>query len=383
MIEFNIYIALIIVKTTLLLYFGLHLLIKSVPERLKNSVFDTVRKLISAAFLIVAINTIGFPLMDFGHIAPKYNITFNLSCYYIVSWIFALSFTYLISKKSNYRHPKLKWIVLSWFIYPIPMLATINFNIEPEVINIIQIISATLLFATVIGQTLYVFTRYKNAVRQGENYYSEDINININWIVKSMYLIVSIGILSCLIAFAIYTSKLIITIYFILVTGVFVYIFESLVTFMITFYKIVLDNKEEQTILIPEIEERATLPQNIISTLDQNIERWVEQKGYCRQKITIQTIALELNTNRAYLSNYINTRYQCTFKTWVSKLRIEEAKILLSDKDNRGTITTVAEIVGFISLTSFTHSFKNIVGIPPKRWLEELDEEKEDSQELS
>ena len=76
-----------------------------------------------------------------------------------------------------------------------------------------------------------------------------------------------------------------------------------------------------------------------------------------------------LSTNRTYLSQYINTRYGCSFNTWLTQLRLTEAKRLLASSPTL-PIDSIAKMTGFASKSHFINSFKASERITPGKWRE-------------
>ncbi len=106
-----------------------------------------------------------------------------------------------------------------------------------------------------------------------------------------------------------------------------------------------------------------------VQQIETRLAKWLDAKGYCSNEVTIQSLATELYTNRTYLSAYINALYGCTFKVWVTHLRIDEAKRMLCDS-TAYTVAAISESVGFSSTTSFIHVFKKYESISPAQWRE-------------
>lgn len=113
----------------------------------------------------------------------------------------------------------------------------------------------------------------------------------------------------------------------------------------------------------------ATLSDAMQCRIESNLTKWLGSKCYCNKEITIQSVAGEIHTNRTYLSLYINSVYGCSFKMWITKLRLDEAKRLLCDTDEV-SIAAIANQVGFSSTTSFIHVFKRRESLPPAMWRE-------------
>lgn len=89
-------------------------------------------------------------------------------------------------------------------------------------------------------------------------------------------------------------------------------------------------------------------------------------KIYRDQKISIEELSSKLNTNRTYLSNIINSYFNCNFKTIINRHRISEARRLLINPGYQNyTIEAIAEEVGFASKSAFNLVFKKETGLTP------------------
>ena len=75
-----------------------------------------------------------------------------------------------------------------------------------------------------------------------------------------------------------------------------------------------------------------------------------------------------MGTNRSYLSRYLNEVKNVTFYEWVSLMRIQEAQQLMAASGTSMTMEQIAARVGFSSYSTFSSTFKKIVGISPNRW---------------
>ena len=97
------------------------------------------------------------------------------------------------------------------------------------------------------------------------------------------------------------------------------------------------------------------------------LELWIEKRGYCNENTNLERLALEIGTNRSYLSSYINTRYRVSFSEWVNDMRISYAKTLM-DRHPEMTIEDVATQCGYSTASYFSRRFKACEGISPSRW---------------
>jgi AraC-like DNA-binding protein len=123
---------------------------------------------------------------------------------------------------------------------------------------------------------------------------------------------------------------------------------------------------ETDAIVLAEVEPQSVGTSKLNSDLAKLFE--IEQQ-YKLPDLKITDIASRLNTNRTYISNFINTECGCSFSTYVNKYRVEEAKRLLSDKEYSGhTLEHISTLAGFGSLHSFIRVFKEIAGTTPGRF---------------
>ena len=95
----------------------------------------------------------------------------------------------------------------------------------------------------------------------------------------------------------------------------------------------------------------------------QRLDDWVLRKGY-RRDITIHQLAVDIGTNRFYLSQYINQKHGCNFNEWINRKRVEDAKSMFGEKPDM-TIKEVALALGFSSGSYFSKIFAKIEGKTP------------------
>lgn len=106
-----------------------------------------------------------------------------------------------------------------------------------------------------------------------------------------------------------------------------------------------------------------------MNKIDRSLAQWVKEKKFRAYDKTREEIAKELNTSKELLHMFFVTRMSVDFKTWRTRLRIEEAKSLLLDNPEM-SINIVAELSGFSDRSNFHRQFTKIVGCSPKQWRE-------------
>ncbi|MCQ2143289.1 MAG: helix-turn-helix domain-containing protein [Bacteroidales bacterium] len=106
-----------------------------------------------------------------------------------------------------------------------------------------------------------------------------------------------------------------------------------------------------------------------LARLEKNLEQWVADKKYREYDKSRQEIAAELKTTTDMILLYFNMKVGVDFRTWRTRLRIEDAKQLLLDEPDT-SISTISERCGFSDRSNFHKQFTSIVGCSPKAFRE-------------
>lgn len=124
-------------------------------------------------------------------------------------------------------------------------------------------------------------------------------------------------------------------------------------------------------------EENAVEIKNGNSSLDDGLKNQIEialnkqlgAKVYLESNIILKTLAEKCDTNRSYLSQFINEQYNMNFNTFINTLRINEAKKILSDINNNIPLKELYLQLGFNTYSVFNEAFKKHVGVTPAFFL--------------
>jgi AraC family transcriptional regulator len=84
----------------------------------------------------------------------------------------------------------------------------------------------------------------------------------------------------------------------------------------------------------------------------------------CSEKLTLASVASELNLHPVYLCQQFPLFFNCNFGEYIRKLRIEKAvRYILNTEEMR--LTEISYACGFADQSHFIRTFKNIVGVTP------------------
>lgn len=118
-------------------------------------------------------------------------------------------------------------------------------------------------------------------------------------------------------------------------------------------------------------DEKSELDQDLVNKILKKIELFEKKEKFTELGLTIQKMAMSLNTNSNYLSQIINEYKGCNFNRYLGELRIKyitnklyNEKIFLSYK-----IETLAEKCGIASRSNFSNLFREINGMRPAEFI--------------
>lgn len=100
------------------------------------------------------------------------------------------------------------------------------------------------------------------------------------------------------------------------------------------------------------------------------------KKMYKSNGYTARMLAKDLNTNLRYVSQVLSECYGMNYKTFVNKLRVEDAMEMLGNrKYDDVTVEDIGTAVGFLNKQSFFTYFTRISGVTPLRYRKMKNEE--------
>ena len=97
------------------------------------------------------------------------------------------------------------------------------------------------------------------------------------------------------------------------------------------------------------------------------IELMDNDRMYLTPGLSVDAVAKEIGTNRAYISRLLNRTYNSTFPEFINGKRIKYAKQLLQDEPE-AVLEYIALKSGFSTTSQFTRKFKEMTGQSPRQW---------------
>ena len=353
----------------LMLFFGFYFLLAPTPEK---AIFDNYlrsRRIMGLALLLLAANySVHF---FFGvrfrsvHAAILMNLSTYFLCYYLFSSaLITLLNRFYITRKRIWTHIIL-WIIFSG-------LSGIVLFLFPDGIVQKSILLALAAWLVVYGLVLSrrLIVSYRRAIRIFDDTHADDIGAYIKWLSVFTYWAPLFGIGCGLLTFL---PDEYVYIWILSSIPFYVYLYCCYQNYLLFYEQVenamvakMTSEDDGQCDHKPEKAQRQDTP-FYHAEIAGKIKGWIDTDGYVQSGLTIKDLSDMLHTNRTYLSEYINTTYGTSFRDWITGLRINYAKRLLT-QNPKLTVADISERSGFLSPSHFIRLFKEKTGQTPVRW---------------
>lgn len=352
---------------TMYIVIALILAFLKVSKTEENRPYRISKNLLASCFFLMGLNVFSFLVVftgDWRH-ANDTVACIDLVLYYLVGILFSFAFCNLLDKNYITRH-RVAVSCFKWGLATVSAILSL-FQVFASMRQWLLLFSLLLLLEFIGHFLIFYIRRFRQVEVMLDGYYSEDMRQFVCWINRSIVLLILSGV------FAILTIRQ---------GAVFNWLYQFYVLSFNMYIAVNFINYSEQYARVMKAEVRmeeekdgeleksqlvTSLSDATEKSLETKIGRWVEAKKYTDAQFTIDDMAVDLGTNKNYLSHFINKRYGVNFRTWVASLRIEEAKGIICD-DPEQKLETVAYKVGFSSLSYFSKAFSKIEGVSPLAW---------------
>lgn len=128
-----------------------------------------------------------------------------------------------------------------------------------------------------------------------------------------------------------------------------------------------------------KIIKHSGLSEEIAQEIIEKLTHFEAGHDYIDNKITLHSLAKQLETNSAYLSKAVNAYKSKNFAAYINELRVDYAieKLKTDATFRRYVVKTIAYEVGFNSSESFSRTFYKKTGVYPSYFIKQLEKQEE------
>lgn len=353
------------------IYFGLGivLLFGKVPLTAEYLPYRKAKRCLATTYFIMGFNLVVYLAIsssaDWKALNPYIKCT-DFIFFYLEAIFFFSTFFYLLDEKyMSWRNFRKGWAI---FLLSVVLMITSTIGVFGKVDAWVSWFPFFILFVQYVLFLRRFYILYNEKRRKLENYFAEDMQQFMSWIKKSIILVILTNVLSftTLLGGIIYNY-----LFQVYVISANFYIAISFINYAAMYGKLnsveVTDKERMET---DTEEQKISRTDNYEQLFGEQVKRWLSEKRFLAPQLTIDDLAAEMGTNKLYMSRYINRKHGDNFSTWITKLRLEEAKSYMRENPNVKQ-EEVAFHSGFSSSSYFSRVFSRFESMTPAAWRKE------------
>ena len=126
-------------------------------------------------------------------------------------------------------------------------------------------------------------------------------------------------------------------------------------------------NVIESNIVLEESEAMGTMKKEDYLRVDKIVTNWVDTLSFKQEGLTMPEVCKMMNLSRRLFAAYLRTTEYFYFQPWLTALRLNHAKELISQGKDYSN-EAIAKECGFKSRTHFQKVFRESTGMTPLQW---------------
>lgn len=328
------------------------------------------KRMLTAALASMAINLIMWRILTTGDWSKfNYGIAIlDVVLFYFEELMMCYSFCHILNNSFLTRRRITKdvtHILVATVLVLLPLI--------PGLQHLTQyfFLAALIIMVVNISELAFLFRKqYKLNGEMLDYYFSNDMHYFVRWTSRSITLLIISWVFAVVTLFTNVYVNLVFQAYMVTLNFYIAINFTNFCTKYGDIARAYLPAGEDPEDII--IKPKETDSQTIeVQTLEHRINTWMEAKENVGSQFTIDELATKLGTNKGYLSFFINEHFGTNFSVWVSGLRINEAKQLMTANPER-KMEDIAYTVGFSSPSYFSKVFASHEGMSPTVWRREV-----------
>ncbi len=353
------------------IYFGLGivLLFGKVPLAAEYLPYRKAKRCLATTYFIMGLNLFVYLVIsssaDWKALNPYIKCADFIFFYLEAIFFFSTFFHLLDEKCMSWRNFRKDWAV---FLLSVALMITSTVGVFGKVGAWVSWLPFFIFFVQYVTLLRRFYILYDEKRRKLDNYFAEDMQQFMFWIKKSIILVILTSVLSftTLLGGVIYNY-----LFQIYVISANFYIAISFINYAAMYGKLNSAEVTDRVRMETDTEEqKISQADNYEHLFGEQVKRWLSEKRFLAPQLTIDDLAAEMGTNKLYMSRYINRKHGDNFSTWITKLRLEEAKSYMRENPNVKQ-EEVAIHSGFSSSSYFSRVFSRFESMTPAAWRKE------------
>ena len=328
----------------------------------RHAVFENARWLLTGGTLLLTIHFfLQYWLGYRSHGEITKSVFLNLLFFMPTSWLFNVSMLYLLR---NGRLHLWEWLAgpLLYGASVMILITSILLAQDLQGVKNAEYAVSVIYAITLICYNVQEYKEFNRIRRIRDKYLDHSMNLVSRWFGTSLGAMIVLVLLSPIIIFSNRPIILIPTT-LLMIAAIFFYVL-CFICFGVSESNVMAKKEEDER---KAVELPKTLTKNEESNderVEQAIRKWLDERGHLKPGLTIQNAVEEMHLPRYLLVRWIkNTKYE-VFSRWITHLRVEEAKRLLTVHPEYSN-DAVAHECGFSTRSYFQKVFREQTGMTP------------------
>ena len=210
---------------------------------------------------------------------------------------------------------------------------------------------------------------YNACLHTLETYYEDDERARLRWVNFFFYCALAVGIVAII---SLFLNLYFYMLFCIVYTFYYAYVVWRFYNYQIDF-KFAMPIIYNKGVIIEEVVNKNTTLSNPpyqekkCEEFTDVLNKWVREKKFIQKDISVDDIAESLGVTHSFLQYYFRKFVMIDFRTWRSKLRIQEAQRLI-ENDPDISLEELREMVGFNHRANFYQQFQKITEMSPTEY---------------
>ena len=347
-----------------------------------NAVVGKARWLMVAGILLLDVQFLLQYIFGLRAMGVTQAVLVNLVLFIPASWTISLALLYL--QRHGRADRTAQWIGgATWVVALLLLGVAAAIDGQPLLSDTPQLyraeVVASLLY--LLMQGYYSSRQLRNLMQMRrvlQNFYDRDADDMLRWMKLSILVLMVMAMMVPLLIFVQSTGLAIFAILFFI--GIFFlvdsfcgYAVSSAPTKVIAAEENESQEDEERQIVDKELtttNSAKELTADVLQHVEEAVDRWIEKGGYRQSGISMPAAAEAIGVPRYLLSAWLKKDQNCTYASWMNKLRIDEAKRILKENPEWNN-EAVAQHCGFSDRSYFQKKFKESTGLTPAQYVAE------------
>jgi AraC-like DNA-binding protein len=343
-------------------------------KAMRNVVVNRSRWLFVASMVILILQFLLQYTLHLRAMGVTQAVMLNLVMFVPAAWLMTLAILCLqrqgqINSFDRWVGP-VTWVVVMLLLGGAVLISGKPLPVDTPEMRWAEIISSVC-FAAMLGYFAWRHLRNLRAMRRSlQNYYDRDMDGMLRWMRWSVIILPIMGLM---VPVLIFVPNILLAIFAMMLFGGIFYLVDCFCIYVVSSAPAKVreaeenEQQEEQEKVADQVQESTCMSPTTLQRVGHAVERWKENGGHLQGGLKLPNAASAIGVPQYLLSNWLRQQ-NLKYNEWITDLRIEEAKHMLTEHPDWSN-EAVALHCGFTDRSYFQRKFKEKTGLSPSDFI--------------